>query len=118
MSQQNKWYYKWNDGSYRPYDSNVTNWLNTANIGDSIVLQIGQNKYQMMKSSNTDCTQTNTRSRYERNGISQSKYNQINNQNQNQNYSNNNNQNYSNNNYQNNNYNQNGNNNQQTIKND
>ena len=73
------WYYEWNDGSYRKYDNNVSQWLNNANVNDSKTIQIGSNNYQMLKTSNHDCSQTNVRSQFSRKGISQYKYNKMNN---------------------------------------
>eukprot|EP01083_Nonionella_stella_P223997 797714_1 len=82
------WYYKWNDGSYRPYDNNVTQWLNNANVGEDTIMVIYGNKYKITRISPQDCTQKNLKSGGQRRGINQQKYNQLHNQNNNNNNNN------------------------------
>ena len=80
MAKQTQWFYEHNDGSHRPYDSNVSQWLNDANIGDQTTFTIYGNKYQIYKKSKEDCSQTNVRTQFTRKGISQIKYDKLNNQ--------------------------------------
>eukprot|EP00484_Ammonia_sp_Unknown_P000402 CAMPEP_0197022686 /NCGR_PEP_ID=MMETSP1384-20130603/3501_1 /TAXON_ID=29189 /ORGANISM="Ammonia sp." /LENGTH=663 /DNA_ID=CAMNT_0042450771 /DNA_START=8 /DNA_END=1996 /DNA_ORIENTATION=+ len=77
MAHSTAWYYEWNDGSYRPYEQNVTNWLNKAKIGEFTVMHIGSNQYRIHKLSQHESSQTNIRTQFSRKAIDQSKYDQL-----------------------------------------
>eukprot|EP01084_Bolivina_argentea_P286663 491783_1 len=62
-----EWQWEDNDGTYKPYHTQISLEINKLQTGQSYTMQHGRNKYQIQKISENKCVQINMKTNYSRN---------------------------------------------------